>query len=169
MKTILIALAAIPGIACAERSNEFLLTSNLHQFLVSRATTISEREMRAYTNTIPGTNVTYRMVPIHGGEFLMGSPTSEVGRHADEGPQHRVRIEPFWMGAFEVTWNEYEMFLMATPIARQLRDKETGNPYTNALADAVAHLLWPCYGPPSAASPSATTTTRPSRRVAAVP
>lgn len=36
-------------------------------------------------------------------------------------------------------------------------------------ADAVAHLLWPCYGPPSAASPSGTTTARPSRRVAAVP
>jgi hypothetical protein len=33
-------------------------------------------------------------------------------------------------------------------------------------ADAVAHLLWPCYGPPS---PSPATVRRPSRRVAAVP
>lgn len=35
-------------------------------------------------------------------------------------------------------------------------------------ADAVAHLLWPCYGPPSATS-AAGAKARPSRRVAAVP
>ena len=35
-------------------------------------------------------------------------------------------------------------------------------------ADAVAHLLWPCYGPPSPTSAS-TPNSRPSRRVAAVP
>ena len=34
----------------------------------------AEAEMKAYTNTIPGTAVTYAMVPIPGGEFVMGSP-----------------------------------------------------------------------------------------------
>ena len=32
--------------------------------------------MKPYTNTIPGTQVTYAMVPIPGGEFVMGSPDS---------------------------------------------------------------------------------------------
>jgi len=36
-------------------------------------------------------------------------------------------------------------------------------------ADAVAHLLWPCYGPPSHSSRTAASNTRPSRRVAALP
>src|SRR5687768_18348527 len=43
-----------------------------------------------------------------GGEFLMGSPESESKSKPDERPQHKVAIEPFWMGKFEVTWNEYE-------------------------------------------------------------
>jgi formylglycine-generating enzyme required for sulfatase activity len=44
--------------------------------------------MKAYTNTIPGTSVTYAMVPIPAGEFVMGSPATEAKRNDDEGPQH---------------------------------------------------------------------------------
>ena len=28
----------------------------------------------------------------------MGSPASEAGRDADEGPQVKVTVAPFWMG-----------------------------------------------------------------------
>jgi len=37
-------------------------------------------DMKAYTNNIPGTAVTYSMMPIPAGEFLMGSPEAEKGR-----------------------------------------------------------------------------------------
>jgi formylglycine-generating enzyme required for sulfatase activity len=50
-------------------------------------------------------------MPVPEGEFLMGSPEAEPGRNPDEGPQHKVRISPFWMGRCEVTWNEYELFV----------------------------------------------------------
>src|SRR5690606_13080308 len=61
----------------------------------------------SYTDTIPGTDISFEMVPIRGGEFLMGSPANEPGRDADEGPAHTVKVDPFWMGKFEVTWDEY--------------------------------------------------------------
>jgi formylglycine-generating enzyme required for sulfatase activity len=67
--------------------------------------------MKAYTDTIPETKVTFDMVPIPGGTFMMGSPDSEPGRQPDEGPQHKVTISPFWMEKCEVTWNEFEMFM----------------------------------------------------------
>jgi formylglycine-generating enzyme required for sulfatase activity len=51
------------------------------------------------------------MTPIKGGEFMMGSPATEAGRKPNEGPQHKVKISPFWMGVHEVTWNEYELFM----------------------------------------------------------
>ncbi len=66
---------------------------------------------KPYTATIPGTEVTFDMLPIPAGEFLMGSPADESGRHDDEGPQVQVRVEPFWMGKHEVTWAEYQEFM----------------------------------------------------------
>jgi formylglycine-generating enzyme required for sulfatase activity len=57
------------------------------------------------------------MVAIKGGEFLMGSPPQENGRDSNEGPQTRVKVAPFWIGKYEVTWDEYEPF-MITPVDR---------------------------------------------------
>ncbi len=67
--------------------------------------------MVPYTETIPGTEVTFEMVPIPGGEFLLGSPESEDDRADDEGPQVRVKVEPFWIGKCEVKWDEYQSFM----------------------------------------------------------
>ena len=50
-----------------------------------------------------------QMVVIPAGSFLMGSPESEEKREDDEGPQHRVTIrEPFAVGAYEVTFEEWD-------------------------------------------------------------
>ena len=59
-----------------------------------------------YTETIPGTSVTFDMVPIPGGTFTMGSPATEPFRADDEGPPVKVTVAPFWMGKLEVTWSE---------------------------------------------------------------
>src|SRR5258708_3529006 len=67
-------------------------------------------EIKPYTQKIPGSDTSFDMVPIPGGEFLMGSPEAEKDRTADEGPQHRVEIKPFWMGKYEVTWEEYDNY-----------------------------------------------------------
>ncbi|HKP85473.1 MAG TPA: formylglycine-generating enzyme family protein [Blastocatellia bacterium] len=67
-------------------------------------------EMAAYFETIPGANIKFEMAPIPGGTFLMGSPPDESGRSNDETPLHQVTINPFWMGRFEVTWDEYDLF-----------------------------------------------------------
>jgi formylglycine-generating enzyme required for sulfatase activity len=51
------------------------------------------------------------LIAIHGGTLALGSPDSEVGRKDDEGPQRHIRIEPFWMGKLEITWNLYRPFM----------------------------------------------------------
>ncbi len=67
-------------------------------------------EFKSYTQAIGGSNQSYEMVAIPGGEFMMGSPAGEKGRGQDEGPQHKVTIEPFWMGKYEVIWDIYDLF-----------------------------------------------------------
>lgn len=47
-----------------------------------------------------------KMVLIPAGEFLMGSPASERYRGAEM--QHRVRVQAFAIGAYEVTFDEWE-------------------------------------------------------------
>lgn len=120
-------------------TNSFLLTSNIHQLILSQSSSARESEMGPYSKTIPGTNISFRMVPIRGGEFLLGSPASELHRKSDEGPQRRLRVEPFWMGECEVTWDEYDVFLMGRNYERHRSAKE-GSVYVDrtGLADAVA-------------------------------
>ncbi len=93
-------------------------------------------DMHPYTNAIPGTQVTFVMLPIPGGEYVMGSPTNEAGRQADEGPRHQVKLEPFWMGRCEVTWNEYEVFMFPDD-EKKLRENHPTDPYVDQVSDAV--------------------------------
>jgi formylglycine-generating enzyme required for sulfatase activity len=85
---------------------------------------------RKYSMTIPGTTVSFDMVPVPGGEFEMGSAANKA-----ESPVHKVRIEPFWMQAHEVTWDEYRLFMFAKQAG------ETVN--KDALVDAVSRPTKP--------------------------
>jgi formylglycine-generating enzyme required for sulfatase activity len=80
--------------------------------LVANAAALAatEAEMQRYVEAIPGSAVSFAMVPIRGGRFRMGSPEGEKGRKADEGPLHEVELAPFWIGEHEVTWDEYRLF-----------------------------------------------------------
>ncbi|MEA2063466.1 MAG: SUMF1/EgtB/PvdO family nonheme iron enzyme, partial [Gemmatimonadota bacterium] len=66
-----------------------------------------------YTRTVPGAGAGFEMVYIPGGEFDMGSPGTETGRLANEGPVHRVRVSPFWLCSTEVTWKLFEQYSIA--------------------------------------------------------
>ncbi len=68
-------------------------------------------EFLRYKEILPGSDLEIQMVPITGGMYTAGSNPSEPGREVDEGPQHEVQINDFWMGAFEITWDQYEIFL----------------------------------------------------------
>lgn len=70
-----------------------------------------QSSMKSYKTTIPGTAVTFEMVAIPTGSFKMGSLASEKWRNTDEGPVGTVVVDAFWIGKFEVTWDEYELFV----------------------------------------------------------
>lgn len=57
-----------------------------------------------------------KLMPIPAGEFLMGAADDEKEASEDEKPRHRVRItRPFYLGAFEVTQEEYERVMGKNP------------------------------------------------------
>ena len=78
---------------------------------------IIERETRqASTISVDlGNGVSMDFVAIPGGTFTMGSPPNEKGRYDDEGPQHEVTVQPFYMGKYEVTQAQYQAIMGENP------------------------------------------------------
>ncbi len=111
------------------------LVRGIHEKIVSMTKESAEAEMKRYTEKIPGTRVSFDMIPIPSGNFTMGSPASEKDRNDDEGPQVEVQLSPFWMGKCEVTWNEYELFMYPEEMKRL--QQLSGDTTTDPLADAV--------------------------------
>lgn len=54
---------------------------------------------------------------VEGGTFLMGSPSTEIGRSFDEGPQHPVTLHSFYMGRNKVSHREFLEFLNTMKVA----------------------------------------------------
>lgn len=77
-------------------------------------------------------NITIKMQPIPGGNYLMGSPLTEKGRQKDEGPQVTVKIEPFWMAATEITHDQFTAF--------RFEEKDM-NPKPDAISRPTAQYI----------------------------
>jgi formylglycine-generating enzyme required for sulfatase activity len=87
------------------------LPSTNYLFVDTSAPVAGNRFYRALLQS-PPTN----MVFIPPNTFELGSPTNEVGRASDEGPQTAVIItHGFWMGKYEVTQREYLGVVGANP------------------------------------------------------
>jgi formylglycine-generating enzyme required for sulfatase activity len=95
MRSVLIVLIAIAGCrpvsagASADRKSSLPSTK--------------PPEVRTYVERIPHTDLSFEMAHIPGGIFVMGSPETEPGRTAAEGPQHKVRLDEFWISRCEIT------------------------------------------------------------------
>ena len=91
-----------------------------------------------YDAVIPATGVPYQMVHLPGGSFEMGSPGGEADRGADEGPQRSVEVSPFWIGKYEITWDQYEPF-MITQVDRSKDGRRVDyDPAVHTLVDGVS-------------------------------
>ncbi|MEJ1296220.1 MAG: SUMF1/EgtB/PvdO family nonheme iron enzyme [Candidatus Sedimenticola sp. (ex Thyasira tokunagai)] len=83
------------------------------------------------------------MVYIRGGEFIMGSDRSQLA--SEERPSHKVSVGSFAIGRYEVTFDEYALFVRATD--RKLPDDlgwgRGRRPVMNvSWDDASAYAAW---------------------------
>ena len=78
--------------------------------------------MVPYERTIPGTDVSIGLTPIAAGTVSLGSPESEAGRRADEGPVRQVEVEAFWIGQYEITWAQYKEFMKLCNVFGRFND-----------------------------------------------
>ena len=77
---------------------------------------------KKYTETITSKNgekISFNMVLVPGGTFDMGSPEDESGRKKDEGPQHKVRITPFYLCTTETILELFLAYYQETMSAKK--------------------------------------------------
>jgi sulfatase modifying factor 1 len=94
-------------------------------------------EFKDFTEMIPGTRVSFKMLALPGGTFSMGSPADEPLRDPDEGPLREVTLSRFWMAETEVTWDEYLAFFRATGSQGRTEGKTVANQKTDAISGAT--------------------------------
>ena len=70
------------------------------------STSFAQQKLESYVQEIKGTKLKFDMVAIPAGVYKQGGNVQ-----ADEKPIHEVKIAPFWIGKYEVTWNLFEPFL----------------------------------------------------------
>ena len=71
----------------------------------------SQQNFAAYEQPITGTSLSIKMSPIPGGTCLLGSSVKEKGHENDENPQKTVKVDSFWMATYEITHDQFELFL----------------------------------------------------------
>jgi formylglycine-generating enzyme required for sulfatase activity len=78
--------------------------------------------LEKYTETVKtkrGEEITFDMVLIPGGRFQMGSPADEPGRKADEGPQHTVELDSFYLCTTETTLKLFKAYYRESAKAKR--------------------------------------------------
>lgn len=88
----------------------------------------------SYDEQIPGSEHVIKMMPIEGGIFFMGS-NSEKSKE-DEGPAQKVKVDSFWMGKYEITWAQYDLFVKEE--LSKLSDQIASSADIDIDADAVS-------------------------------
>ena len=117
--------------------NETLI-AKIHEKIIADTLVINQDDMMAYQEIIPVTGVHFDMVPIRGGTFQMGSPDDEPERIENEGPACEVEVSPFWMGRCEVTWNEYEPFMITAVDREKHGGRKDYDPTVHTIVDGVS-------------------------------
>jgi len=132
--TFLCFLAALSFLLLASAAGRKTGRPSASPASASKSSSFGPSPWKGYLETIPGTSVSFEMVPISGGTFLMGSPQAESQRSSDEGPQHLVTIHPFWMEKTETRWEEYDIFAFS-------RDLQHSSPATKSASDKLADAM----------------------------
>lgn len=101
------------------------------------------KAMKGYKETL-SSGLAMEFVPIPGGKYVRGASEAEFKKanaddseaKYDEGPQHEVAIEPFWMGKCEVSWEQYEQWGMELDKQRRKANNVKATPW-DELGDQI--------------------------------
>jgi formylglycine-generating enzyme required for sulfatase activity len=144
------ALAVVgTGAAIAAPSIRRLLSRPVLQTIRFDAASVDEKGTRnppeKYSTAIfteaLGMGVELDMISIPAGSFTMGSPAGESERRPNEGPQHHVTLDPFFLGASPITQGQWSAVFLAHP-GRIHRDLDPSPSFFKGIDLPVESITW---------------------------
>ena len=82
-------------------------------------------------NVFTVNGVSFRMIPVEGGTFTMGSPTTQVGSSTNERPQHQVTVNSYKIGETQVTQELWKAVMGSNP-----------SQFQSSLQNPVEYVSW---------------------------
>ncbi len=88
--------------------NRFFVLIIIATFML-HGISLKAQDFENYKQEIKGEKIAIELVAVKGGSFYMG--TKIPLRDSDEKPAHQVEVDGFWMGKYEITWEQYDTFV----------------------------------------------------------
>lgn len=132
--TVVVAFAASPFVLADEAiEDQFPVpdTAKIEPLALAEAQADAPEAMKSYNEIIEHTSETIEMLPIPGGTYWMGDDSIP-----DAAPRHRVKVDPFWMSQYEITWDEFDIWMSDLDLQARTVRKLTPTP-----RDDLADLL----------------------------
>ena len=99
--------------------------------------------MVPYTQAIPGTDISFEMIPVSGGVVEVGAAPNDDEAKLPASKPMKVQVGPYWIAKREVSWAEYwrfmDMYAAFEKIA-QLRGKVSSDDEAAAVINRFADL-----------------------------
>lgn len=70
---------------------------------------VHAQDFSDYKQELKNETIAIDLVAVKGGKFMMGA--EDPNRNDDEKPLHEVEVGDFWMGKYEITWEQYDAFV----------------------------------------------------------
>jgi formylglycine-generating enzyme required for sulfatase activity len=96
----------------------------------------AKEQFEKYKQDIETSELSFEMMPVSGGTYKMGSSKEDKNRGDDELLERKVQVSDFWMGKHEVTWDEYELWMINLD-----KDNRVYNKLEETEADVLADAI----------------------------
>ena len=84
-----------------------LIAAVLFSFNLLSAQQQTDSSFKVYEQPVSGSALKIKMIPIPAGNFVFGNNNASS---TDEKPAHKINLSAFWMGAYEITHDQYDIF-----------------------------------------------------------
>ncbi|BBD63136.1 hypothetical protein NIES2109_59860 (plasmid) [Nostoc sp. HK-01] len=121
LKNVASNLWKILSVALGEKVNKKNL-KNIIQQSINYSQIDIHRTLRQAQHFIEdlGNGIHLEMVQIPGGEFMMGAPENEESSDNSERPQHKVTVQPFFIGKYPITQAQWQAVTALPQVNRKL-------------------------------------------------